>query len=111
MDVFHPEIEAEHCQQGFFCGEDGTLDVLDFLSSGKQRGVPLACSCAHLALGSDVGHVFVAELRYKHAGDIAQFPAALFCFCCKKYAGCSNFLQEHVCGDAKTNMMEGAGPV
>lgn len=31
MNIFHPEIEAEYFQQGFFGGEDGILDVLDLL--------------------------------------------------------------------------------
>lgn len=65
---------------------------------------------AHFALGGDIGHVFVGQLRCKHAGDITQFPATLFRFCCKKYAGCSDFLQGQVCWDTEVEMMEGTGP-
>ena len=62
---------------------------------------------SHLALSGDVGHVFVAQLRCKHAGDISQFSATLFCLCRKEYAGCSDFLQEQVRWDAEAYEMGG----
>ena len=66
---------------------------------------------AHLALSSDIGHVFVAQLRRKHAGNITQFSATLFRLRRKKYAGCSNLLQEQVYWDVGAEMMEGTRPV
>jgi hypothetical protein len=61
---------------------------------------------AHLALSGDIGHILVAQLRCKHAGNITQLSAALFCLCRKKYAGRSDFLQEQIRWDTKAGIEE-----
>lgn len=47
---------------------------------------------AYLALSSNIGHIFVAQFRRKHTGDITKFPAAFFRLSCKEYASGSYFL-------------------